>query len=601
NTHIGSAPLNGGVAVFSTAKLAVGGHTIKAYYTPDAASASLVSSETTTMVTITQGMAASNTVMTVDAHLALSPSTLTATVTSASGTPTGTVDFSDGSTALGSVTLNSSGVATYTAPFTGGSHTFTATYSGDASFSPSGAAATATIPREYSTTSLSIAAGANAFSPTTFTATVTTTVGTPTGSVTFRDGATELGTATLSNGVATLSVNVSGGDHINVAAVYGGDTNVEGSSGSASVTIAKATSNTSLSITAGASAFSPSTLTATVSAAVGVPSGTVTFKDGVTTLGSAPVSTGIATLAMNLSAGVHSNVTAVYGGDSDFDGSSGAASVTIPLLPSSTSLALSPNPTAGGKLTLTATVSASVAPAGTVTFRDGATVINTVNVSNGAATLDIFGLVAGSYSFTASFSGAGFSDSSSTAQNLTVAQDFAPPAPASNALTVSPGGTATLALNIAPEPGGFTSTVTLACSGAPTGATCSISPSTVTPGSNGASATLTLTTTGNSAALHSSPRAPLFALWLPLAGIGLCGAGFGRKRRWALLAVIALLALPVMIACGGGGSSSASTTPSTPTTPTTQGSTTPSGTYALTVTATSGSIQHSTVINLTVK
>jgi hypothetical protein len=109
---------------------------------------------------------------------------------------------------------------------------------------------------------------------------------------------------------------------------------------------------------------------------------------------------------------------------------------------------------------------------------------------------------------------------------------------------------------------------------------------------------MTVTTTGTSAALHSS-RSPLFALWLPLAGISLCGAGFGRKRRWALLAVSLLLALAVMVACGGGGSSSSSTT--TPPPPTTQGSTTPSGTYALTVTATSGSIQHSTVINLTVK
>jgi hypothetical protein len=64
------------------------------------------------------------------------PFVLTAKVTAAIGTPTGTVTFQDGATALGTSTLNSSGVATLSlSKLAAGSHVLTAVYSGDASFS----------------------------------------------------------------------------------------------------------------------------------------------------------------------------------------------------------------------------------------------------------------------------------------------------------------------------------------------------------------------------------------------------------------------------------------------------------------------------------
>ncbi len=64
--------------------------------------------------------------------------TFTATVTAASGTPTGTVNFKEGVTTLGSGTLNGSGVATFsTSSLTAGSHVITAEYAGAANFSGS--------------------------------------------------------------------------------------------------------------------------------------------------------------------------------------------------------------------------------------------------------------------------------------------------------------------------------------------------------------------------------------------------------------------------------------------------------------------------------
>ena len=65
--------------------------------------------------------------------------TFTATVISTAGTPTGTVQFKDGGTNLGSPqTLNGSGVATFsTSSLVAGVHAITADYSGDGNFLPS--------------------------------------------------------------------------------------------------------------------------------------------------------------------------------------------------------------------------------------------------------------------------------------------------------------------------------------------------------------------------------------------------------------------------------------------------------------------------------
>ena len=74
--------------------------------------------------------------------------TFTAKVSGASGsgTPTGTVTFTDGSTTLGTDSLNGSGKATLKISSLGvGSHTIGAAYSGDATFAPSSASLTQTV------------------------------------------------------------------------------------------------------------------------------------------------------------------------------------------------------------------------------------------------------------------------------------------------------------------------------------------------------------------------------------------------------------------------------------------------------------------------
>ena len=69
--------------------------------------------------------------------------TLTATVTTTSGVVSGTVNFSDGSTMLGTGTLNSSGIATFsTTTLTVGSHTITAAFQANTNFTASTATLT---------------------------------------------------------------------------------------------------------------------------------------------------------------------------------------------------------------------------------------------------------------------------------------------------------------------------------------------------------------------------------------------------------------------------------------------------------------------------
>jgi hypothetical protein len=91
--------------------------------------------------------------------------TFTATVTSAFGTPSGTVNFLNGSSQLGSATLDASGIATYTGTLSPGINAVTATYSGNTTFAASTSSALTVSEPDYSVTAspttLTVSAGSN--------------------------------------------------------------------------------------------------------------------------------------------------------------------------------------------------------------------------------------------------------------------------------------------------------------------------------------------------------------------------------------------------------------------------------------------------------
>jgi hypothetical protein len=178
--------------------------------------------------------------------------------------------------------------------------------------------------------------------------------------------------------------------------------------------------------------------------------------------------------------------------------------------------------------------------------------------------------------------------------------------------TVTAGQSATTTISLAPS-SGFTGSVSLSCSGLPTGASCSFSPASVSINGGTATSTLTITTTARTAMGSSGSS------FNPLVPGGLLLAGFGVPMVWRRRREIAGLrhgALPVVLlicavalpGCGGGGdsgssgSSSSSGGGSSSSSSSGGGSVgTPAGTYTVTITAASGSITQKTTYSLTVK
>ena len=148
--------------------------------------------------------------------------------------------------------------------------------------------------------------------------------------------------------------------------------------------------------------------------------------------------------------------------------------------------------------------------------------------------------------------------------------------------------------------GGFDGAVALSCSGLPTGASCTFNPATVNAGS---SSTLTITTTGSTASLRPLDG-PTFALWLPLAGVVIAGVGVRRRKMVLVLLTLTVLSMVLLQACGGDGPSTGGNNLGGNAGGGNNGGNsgaTPVGDYQVIVTGTSGSLQRTTPITLTVQ
>jgi hypothetical protein len=226
-----------------------------------------------------------------------------------------------------------------------------------------------------------------------------------------------------------------------------------------------------------------------------------------------------------------------------------------------------------------------------------------VNVSLGA--------LANAGSTFAGWSGAGCT-ASMIACNVTMNSDVtvtatfnaaAPPPdfslqPASASLTAQHGGQVIDVITIASQ-NGFGNPVQLSCAvtGSTPLATCSLSSTTVTPGTNSVTSTLKVTAPSQSAHLIPSSQGhlagSLYAALLPLLGLSLIGLSPTRdkspnRRRSPWLLCGLLIAFVALQAGCGGGSSNQLTPP-------------PPLNYTVTVTATSGALQHTAQVNVTVQ
>jgi MYXO-CTERM domain-containing protein len=332
---IGTGALNAsGVATFSLSTLAVGEHPITASYAGDA----LFKPATSNQVDQTVGLANTTTTLQSSSNPSIVNQSivLIATVKSSapgSGTPTGSVEFREGATVLGSASLFGGVAALDISSLSVGSHDIVASYQGSTSYNPSTSAKLTQVVNLAGTTLvLSSSLNPSTFGASvTFTAKVTSsTGGIPTGTIAFTDNDQSLGQAVTidASGEATFTTSdLAVGSHP-IKAVYSGDGLNQPAAGSLSQIVNVAATTVTL-----ASSRNPSTLgdsvtfTATVDSAItGTISGNVTFKDGTTTIGTGTLdpSKQATFTTSELTLGTHT-ITAVYGGNTTFDTSTSNA------------------------------------------------------------------------------------------------------------------------------------------------------------------------------------------------------------------------------------------------------------------------------------
>jgi Bacterial Ig-like domain (group 3)/PKD domain len=425
-TVLGTEAIAGGTADYPVKELSPGKHTITAIYNGDANDEP--SSESPGYVeTITK--APTKVVLSASVNPVPYGSIyhVIATVTAVApggGTPGGTVTFKEGATVLGTEAI-AGGTADYPVKeLSPGKHTITAIYNGDANDEPSSESPgyVETITKAPTKVVLSASVNPVPYGSTYHVIATVTTVapgsGTPTGTLTFKEGTTVLGTETIAGDTADYPVKeLQAGKHT-ITAIYNGDSNDEPSGESSGYveTITKASTKVALSASVNPVPYgSIYHVIATVTAVApggGTPTGTVTFKEGATVLGTETIAGGAADYPVKeLASGKHT-ITAVYNGDANDEPGSESPGYVETIGKASTKVALSAgvNPVPYGSIyhviaTVTAVAPGGGTPTGTVTFKEGATVLGTETIAAGAADYPVKELQPGKHTITAVYNG----------------------------------------------------------------------------------------------------------------------------------------------------------------------------------------------------
>jgi hypothetical protein len=410
----------------------------------------------------------------------------------------------NGGSAVGTATLSGGTAAVVVSSLGVGSHALTADYPGDGNFSASvSGAVTETIDAASTATTLAVSPTTAATrEQVTLTAVVTSPWATPSGAVTFSAGGSSIGTASLSDGTATLTACFAHSGTEELTAVYTGTADFSPSpSATVALPVKGGSDCTSGCVTTAAvspsaagisldsfqsSAPEPPELITVVAAPQSVdagqsvtlnsavyvpsgapfPSGTVDFLQGTALLGTAPTTPlpttndALASLRVVLSAGSYPSITAEYlPSVSAYKSatSSSSVAVTVTRVAAATTLAVatSRNPSpAGQALIVTATVnhpSSSLTPTGTITFSvNGAKPAAVAVDSLGQASETLSTLTTGTQTIAASYVGDGnFAASSGSATETVTATGSPTPTPQP---TATPKPTATAQPTSTPRP-----------------------------------------------------------------------------------------------------------------------------------------------------
>lgn len=346
-----------------------------------------------------------------------SPATLTATVTSTAGVPTGSVTFTSAGAPLCTATVNTSGVASCAfVPALSGNMLITAQYSGDNNFQASTGTTALTvydslIKLQLTSMQLTYPGATN------ITACVSgATSATATGSIQIDDGATALTTQPLQGNRCAywyISPGLAAGTHT-LTAVYSGDThNPAGTSSRVSVVVNPVPVKLSASCWNSSFAYGANyQCTVDISSNAGAAQGSINYAlDGGAAI-SVPLSSGNGQFTIPTPLVGNHTVVIAYPQQTNYAaGTSVTESFTVNAAPVNVSLTPSTwNPSSSSSVTLQAAVTSWSAGApnstGSVSFSDGGTLLATVPVdSNGQASYTPSDLLVGSNSITATYSG----------------------------------------------------------------------------------------------------------------------------------------------------------------------------------------------------
>ncbi len=456
------------------ASTSVGGKTLTASYSGDGNFNPSVGNDTHTV-----NQASTTTTITSDTPdpsplaTAFTVNVTVAPVGPGAGTPSGavTVDDGDGNNCvIPDISTTSSCMITSTMA---GMKTLTATYIGDANFLGSNGTTAHTVSLGLSVTTITNVTPAATVVGEMYTVTVSVTGPTAaTGMVTVDDG--DLNTCVIADISVTNSCMITStlAGNKTLTATYAGDANLQGSNGTTAHTVNQASTTTVITNAAAITATptvagDPYAVTwiVTVNApGAGVPTGTVTVSDG-TAMCSAAVAAGTCNLA-SFAVGVV-NVTATYGGDTNFTASASAPPVSHTVLPSATTTVITSDvtdPSVHGQtytvgVTVTPVPPGSGGPTGSVTISDGTQMclaLLTPGPTNSTGSCQLNTFPVGAYMLTATYPGDG---------NYGASDNLASPEPhtvnaANTTTTVSTGGA-----TVTGQPYTVTATVVVAAPG----------------------------------------------------------------------------------------------------------------------------------------
>ncbi len=448
-----------GTATYTTTAPAPGTYSVTAAY----GGTSTFAASTSAPISVSVAPTPTATTFTINPSTGLAygaPWTLTASVKSSYGTPSGHVTFNvvgpNSQSAV--VSVDKTGTATYvgTAP-RDGTYSVTATYGGATDFASSISAASSvtivgTVAQDKVTLTQTPATGLVAGKPWSLTALVTpVSVKTiPTGTVTFKWTGGTSTVALDSTGKAVYNGVVPPVGPQSVVASYSGSSAFHPNNSNAlQFTVLGSPTTTSLAVTPTGGLVTGQSLTLSAQvlpvSGTAVPTGSVSFTFGSITASVPLDSTGKATYTTSAPAPGSYAASASYSGSSTLAASvSASLSETVTTIPTATSIAAAPagQVISGSTLTLTAVVSpgsGTAIPIGTVAFTIGSTTTSVALDATGKAVYTGTAPAPGTYSASAAYSGSTtFSSSVSPTLSETVVG-----APTTTLLSITPGGTLT--------------------------------------------------------------------------------------------------------------------------------------------------------------